>query len=101
MIDPLELHHAGLDKYLDMPPGLDGYWWETDDFICVPVVIAKRKGAFSLFLKELSAKNKTIFFPTIISAKLDALLRAKGFQDAYIKDEMMGIVDGLALVRER
>lgn len=84
-------------KYKKMPQGLEGYWWETDKMICVPVVIAQKNGVFSSFLKDLMKSKKIIFFPCIVSAKLDAMLRAKGFQDAFVVDEMMGLVDGLAL----
>lgn len=72
------------DKYLDMPDGLDGYWWETENLICVPFVAAQNEGngSFSRFLKEIEAKGKWIFFPTIISARLNYILRARGCKDA-------------------
>lgn len=88
------------DKYLDMPDGLEGYWWETDNQICVPLVIAKKAGAFSKFLKEIERKGKIVFFPTIISAKLDAILRARGYKETETIDETFGFVDGLALQGE-
>jgi hypothetical protein len=86
------------DKYLDMPEGLEGYWWETNDQICVPVVIAKNEGdgSFSKFLRDIESKGKLIFFPTIVSAKLDAILRSRGYSDAFVIDKLMGVVDGLA-----
>ena len=85
--------------YLPMSEGLDGYWWETDKVICVPLVIAKRPGAFSEFLKVIEAKNKTVFFPCIVSARLDAILRARGYEDAFVLDkEMNDVVDGLARI---
>lgn len=91
------------DKYLDMPEGLVGYWWETDNQICVPLVIAKSEsdGSFSKFLKDIEAKGKLVFFPTIVNAKLDAILRKRGYQDAAAPDEIFGAVDGLALDRNR
>ena len=99
MNEIIEIPDAYPDKYLDMPEGLEGYWWETDNQICVPVVIAKNKGdgSFSKFLGDIENKGKLIFFPTIVSAKLDAILRKRGYRDAFVLDKMMGIVDGLAL----
>ena len=86
------------DKYLDMPQGLEGYWWETDNQICVPFVENRNEGdgTFSKWLTELESKGKLIFFPTIISARLDAILRKRGYQDAFVIDKEMGFVDGLA-----
>ena len=79
-----------------MPARLEGYWWETDNLICIPFVEAREKGAFSQFLKMIEAKGKVIFFPTIVSAKLDVILRAKGYVDAGTPDKYFGFVDGLA-----
>ena len=84
-------------KYNEMPEGLEGYWWETDHLVCVPLVIAKAAGTFSKFLKEVEAKQKVVFFPSIVSAKLDAILRAKGYVEAYAFDHQFNeAVDGLA-----
>lgn len=86
------------DKYLDMPKGLEGYWWETEHLICVPFVASQNEGdgSFTKWLKELETKEKIIFFPTIINARLNAILRNRGYRDAGIMDEQMGFVDGLA-----
>ena len=72
------------DKYLDMPEGLQGYWWETEHLVCVPFVASKQEGSgiFSKWLDELETKGKWIFFPTIISARLDAILRKRGYVEA-------------------
>jgi hypothetical protein len=72
------------DKYLDMPEGLDGYWWETENQICIPVVENKHEGdgTFSKWLTSLESRGKIIFFPTIISARLEAILRKRGYVDA-------------------
>lgn len=86
-------------KFNDMPAGLGGYWWETVNKICIPFVENEHEGdgTFSRWLKELEAKHKIIFFPTIISARLDAILRARGYQDAGVNDDQLGCwVDGLA-----
>lgn len=96
--------HPG--KFLNMPDGLDGYWWETEHVICIPVVISDNEGSgiFSKWLSILETKGKTIFFPTVISARLDAILRERGYIDALSvlskpEQEIYGqkYVDGLAL----
>jgi hypothetical protein len=86
------------DKFLEMPKGLSGYWWETENQICIPFVENSNEGngAFSKWLTELETKRKLIFFPTIISARLDAILRKRGYKDALVNDKEMGFVDGLA-----
>jgi hypothetical protein len=83
--------------YKKMPKDLEGYWWETDTQICVPVVSNKHEGngAFSDWLKRLERKHKLIFFPTIVSARLDAILRKKGYIDGFVNDAQMGFIDGL------
>lgn len=93
-------HDESPDRYLDMPEGLDGYWWETDENVCVPVVISKHEGngTFSRWLEILEAKNKTIFFPTIISARLDMILRKRGYQDGFVIDGEFGPIDGLVFL---
>ncbi len=100
--ESIEVPDDSPDKYLDMPEGLEGYWWETETQVCVPVVIAKHEGdgTFSKWLIELETKGKLIFFPTIVSARLDAILRKRGYQDAYVVDKEMGFIDGLAKVSQ-
>ena len=70
--------------YKDMPDGLSGYWWETEHYICVPVVIAEKEGdgAFSKWLRHLEAKGKIVHFPTVISSKLESILRTRGYVDS-------------------
>ena len=99
----IKVADAHPDKYLDMPKGLSGYWWETDNQICIPLVENQNEGdgTFSKWLTELEAKGKLIFFPTIVSARLDAILRTRGYQDAFVIDKEMGFVDGLALPANR
>ena len=98
------------DKYNDMPEGLSGYWWETSHLICIPVVISEVEGSgvFSKWLDELGSKGKVVFFPTIISAKLNAILRSRGYVDAYSKMSELEYkiykqeyCDGLALFPKR
>ncbi len=88
------------DKFLAMPEGLVGYWWETDNEICVPLVIAEHEGSriFTGWLTEIETRGKLIFFPTIISARLAAILRKRGYVAAVAKDKEFGYVDGLAKV---
>ena len=78
-------------KYIAMPTGLGGYWWETEDMVCVPFVESYRRGAFSLFLRRLAEKGKVVFFPTIVSAKLEAILVAKDYIPAGVNDKLMGL----------
>jgi len=94
----IKVPDAHPDKYLDMPEGLEGYWWETDNQICIPLVASKNEGdgTFSNWLNELEGKGKLIFFPTIVSARLDHILRKRGYKDAFVIDKKMGLVDGLA-----
>ena len=93
------------NKYSDMPEGLNGYWWETEHLICIPFVASQNEGSgvFSKWLNELEAKGKAVFFPTIINARLDQLLRSRGFVDALsrmsdLEQKMYGqeYCDGLA-----
>lgn len=86
------------DKYLDMPEGLSGYWWETEHLVCVAFVASKNEGegTFGKFLKTLEAKGKVVFFPTIVSARLDTILRTRGYVDSGTPDKYFGFVDGLA-----
>lgn len=101
MIDKqvIKVPDAHPDKYLDMPEGLNGYWWETEKQICVPFVLNTNEGdgTFSKWLTEIETKGKLIFFPTIISARLNAILRKRDYKDAFIVDKEMGFIDGLAL----
>mgnify|MGYP001576036037 CR=1 FL=1 len=85
--------------YRKMPAGLYGYWWETERGICVPLIASYHQGdgTFSTFLNTLRQKRKTIFFPTVVSARLDAILRAKGFIDCWVKGNVERI-DGLGLL---
>lgn len=93
-------------KYKKMPEGLVGYWWETKHLICIPDIYSnfEGRGNFSRWLSELEAKGKVIFFPTIVSARLDSILRRRGYIDALseLSDEEKSIFqrtycDGLAL----
>ena len=94
----IQVPDAHPSKYLDMPEGLRGYWWETDNQICVPLIENQHEGdgAFSKWLNKLEAKNKLVFFPTVVSGRLDMILRKRGYQDAFVIDKEMGLVDGLA-----
>ena len=87
---PLVLTHDSPDAFLPMPPGLEGYWWETSTFVCVPFVLSHDARAFIGFLNDLERKAKFVFFPTIINARLDRLLRLRGYQDAVAPDQCKG-----------
>jgi len=96
--EAIRVPDASPDKYLAMPYGLDGYWWETDTQIRIPLVENKNEGdgTFSRWLTELEGKGKLIFFPTIVSARLDTILRKRGYKEAFAEDGEMGYIDGLA-----
>lgn len=68
-----------IEAFKTMPEGLDGYWWETETEVCVPVIFSSKPRAFLSFLGEIMGKGKYVFFPTVVSARLGALLKAKGF----------------------
>ena len=97
---PLKIGDEHPTEFNDMPKGLAGYWWETEHQICIPVIFNNNEGdgTFGKWLDELEAKGKTIFFPTIVSARLDFILRNKGYQDAYVIDNEMGIISGLGKI---
>lgn len=76
--------------YGKMPQGLSGYWWETAHFVCVPWIASSDPKAFLSFLRGLERKGKTVFFPTVINARLDRLLRLRGYQDAVVPDPCKG-----------
>jgi hypothetical protein len=89
------------DKYLSMPRGLDGYWWETEGVICIPDIRAQHEGdgTFTKWIKSLESRGKIIFFPTVVSARLDFILRKHGYEDAITDfvDEVFGCrIEGLA-----
>jgi len=85
-------------KYNKMTKGLSGYWWETDNLICIPLVQSKNEGdgKFTEWLQVLELKGKMIFFPTIVSGRLDYILKKRGYQDAVVMDRDVGVVTGLA-----
>ncbi|KKM81334.1 hypothetical protein LCGC14_1330810 [marine sediment metagenome] len=92
-------HSVSPEKYIDMPDGLDGYWWETETQICVADIHSRNPRAFIGFLNVIEGKGKPVFFPTLVNARLDKLLRLRGYQDAFVKGEIFGdpeIFDGLA-----
>ena len=71
------------ESYNDFTGDLEGYWWETQ-IICVPFVASKSPRAFLRFLNDIESRGKPIFFPTVISARLDKLLRMRGYVDGVI-----------------
>jgi hypothetical protein len=88
------------DKFIDMPPGLNGFWWESKDVICIPDVasLSEGSGNFSRWLRYIELKHKIVFFPTVVSARLEAILRGKGYTEAITEglDSVFGeVVEGL------
>jgi len=78
-----------------MPPGLDGYWWETEHMVCVPLVQARQRGVFLPWLMALERKGKPVFFPSVINARLQRLLALRGYVGARVETDM-GWVSGFA-----
>tara|TARA_Y100000310_G_scaffold204700_1_gene204929 strand:- start:3136 stop:3642 length:507 start_codon:yes stop_codon:yes gene_type:complete len=96
----IELDHSvSPEKYIGMPEGLDGYWWETETQICVADIHSHDPQSFIRFLNVIERKGKPVFFPTLVNARLDRLLRLRGYQDAFVRGKIFGnpeIFDGLA-----
>lgn len=90
-----------VSAFRSLPRPLGGYWWESEQVICVPVVWNTQPGdgSFGRFLQFIENKGKIVFFPTVISARLTSILRSRGYDDAFAMDEHMGFVDGLARKR--
>jgi hypothetical protein len=85
-------------EYQKPPETLSGYWWEESSVICIPFIESKQegKGNLSRWLGTLESRGKIVFFPTVISARLDSILRKRGYEDAFIPYTELGYVDGLA-----
>lgn len=99
-MEPLKIGDEHPTKFNDMPAGLNGYWWETEHQICVPFIESQHEGngTFTKWLDILEGKGKTIFFPTVISARLDFILRNRKYIDAFMLDKEFGHVNGLGKV---
>lgn len=59
----------------------DTYWWEGEHIVCVPFVAGPPR-PFLRFLCEIEARGKPVFFPCVVNARLDRLLRLRGYVDA-------------------
>lgn len=81
--------HSPPAGYQEPPKPLSGYWWETE-LVCVPVIFSSSPSAFVRWLRHLEAKGKPVFFPTVINARLDALLRKRGYVEALTWSEDFG-----------
>lgn len=79
------------EPFKEMPSQLDGYWWETDHQICIPVIMSHSPRSFLLFLSEQEGKGKAVVFPTVISGRLEKLLRLRGYVDSVVYDFQMEI----------
>ena len=76
--------------YNEMPEGLAGYWWETDRQICIPDIRSFNPHRLLRFLGDCEAKGKAVVFPTVINARLDRLLRLRGYVDSVVFVGYMG-----------
>jgi len=92
----LKLPNETPSRYEQMPPHLDGYWWVTEHIICIPFIETDSRGSFKKFMIKLERQHKIIFFPTIISARLQDICERNGYIPASVIDEEMGFVDGMA-----
>ena len=76
------------DAMQQPPPGIYGYWWEDDKVVCIALIEGtNKKGLFREWMVELEKKNKIIYFPTVIGARLLDILRRNGYEDAYVYDK--------------
>ena len=73
-----------------MTPPLEGYWWETSRQVCIPWVMSRTPRAFLTFLRAQEAKGKAVVFPTVINARLDKLLRLRGYQECVVYVDYVG-----------
>ena len=67
------------------PHPLEGYWWETERQVVIPWI--RNTGTpttFLKFLRIIEHKGKAIVFPTVINARLDKLLRLRGYVDGVV-----------------
>lgn len=84
--------------YNDMPEHLSGYWWESSDLVCIPLVASQSPQVFLRFLRRCEGIHKPVFFPTVISGRLDTLLRRRGYVNAVTVSDEQGVVEGLLLI---
>jgi hypothetical protein len=100
MVIGFEIPDESPKEYKSMPKELSGYWWETEHLITIPFIESRNEGdgTFTKWLTGLETKGKVIFFPTVISARLDYILRKHNYTDAWTVAHDMNneIVDGLA-----
>lgn len=72
-----------------LAPGVRGYTVECDGELWIPVVFAEREGAGDVgrYLDTLP-KDKTVIFPTVLSARLEGMLKRRGFalERVYCKE---------------
>ncbi len=98
MADWIKVPDESPTVFLDAPEGLSGYWWETQHLICIPFIASMNPGdgTFASWIEQLQTKGKMIFFPTIISARLDRILRDHEFNNAFVINKDNEFIDGLA-----
>jgi len=89
-------------EFQDCPSPLDGYWWENDEMVCLPLVASKgHPRALLAFLSSLEDKGKKVFVPSVINARLAKLLELRGYtysQTAVFDEQMQDWVDGYTKV---
>ena len=87
-LDPSDHTNSGSCQAL--APPLGGYWWETERQVCVPLITSASPKKFMEFLAAQEAKGKAVVFPTVISLRLDRLLRHRGYVDSVVYADYAG-----------
>jgi hypothetical protein len=68
----------------DFPEPMGGYYWREGDALYIPVVITKwtaldGRGAVAAVIARAMETMRVVKFPTVVSARLDAMLARRGF----------------------
>ena len=93
---PLDHPRGGFQEIEGLAP--DSYWWRGEHIICVPFVAGPPR-PFLRFLKQIEAEGKIVFFPCVVNARLDRLLRLRGYVDAITAEpdpQFKQHIEGLA-----
>jgi hypothetical protein len=72
----------------EFPDPMEGYYWFTDGKLYIPFVMTlhtplEGRGAVGVVIERAKECAAWVGFPTVISAKLDAMLARRGFVNEY------------------